>query len=99
MEKLAFSKCYIEIIVTLYKDNISMIINNGFLSDTVINDAKRTKTRLFTLATPICYPRGSNNQKHNDNTIIGLTIHNSRKQLKYHNMQTTPIFFYKTKSR
>ena len=36
MEKLAFSKCYIEIIVTLYKDNISMIINNGFLSDTVM---------------------------------------------------------------
>ena len=36
MEKLAFSKCYIEIIVTLYKDNISMIINNGFLCDTVM---------------------------------------------------------------
>ena len=35
MEKLGFSKSYIEIIETLYKDNISMIINNGFLSDTV----------------------------------------------------------------
>ena len=36
MEKLGFSKSYIEIIETLYKDNISMIINNGFLSDTVM---------------------------------------------------------------
>ena len=36
MEKLGFSKGFIEIVETLYKDNISMIINKGFLSDTVM---------------------------------------------------------------
>ena len=35
MEKLGFSKNYIEFIEILYKENKSVILNNGFLSETI----------------------------------------------------------------
>ena len=50
MEKLGFSKGFIEIVETLYKDNISMIINKGFLSDTV---TILSKTSLLSNIFPI----------------------------------------------
>ena len=35
MEKMGFSPLFINFLQTLYKENISMIINNGFLSPQV----------------------------------------------------------------
>ena len=65
MEKHGFSKSYIQFIEIRYKDYISLIINNGFLSETAMMLRETTTENI-----------------NNDNTITGLTIPNSKKQLK-----------------
>ena len=64
IEKHGFSKSYIQFIEILYKDYISLIMNNGFLSETAMMLRETTEN------------------VNNDNTITGLTIPNSKKQLK-----------------
>ena len=65
MEKHGFSKSYIQFIEIRYKDYISLIINNRFLSETAMMLRETTTENI-----------------NNDNTITGLTIPNSKKQLK-----------------
>ena len=93
MEKIGFSKCYIEITETLYKDNISIIINNGFLSDTV------TVIRGLGQGCPLSLPlyviqvEVTTKNINNENTIMGLTIPNSRKQIKISQYADASNFF------
>ena len=93
MEKIGFSKCYIEITETLYKDNILIIINNGFLSDTV------TVIRGLGQGCPLSLPlyviqvEVTTKNINNENTIMGLTIPNSRKQIKISQYADASNFF------
>ena len=93
MEKIGFSKCYIEITETLYKDNISIIINNGFLSDTVT--VIRGLGQGCPLSLPLCVIQVEVTTKNinNENTIMGLTIPNSRKQIKISQYADASNFF------
>ena len=82
MEKLSFSKEYIEFVEILYKDSSSIITNNGFLSKTVmILTGLRQGCPLWL---PLYVIQGEVITKNinNDNTIIGLKIQNSKKQLR-----------------
>ena len=82
MEKLSFSKEYIEFVEILYKDSSSIITNNGFLSKTVmILTGLRQGCPLWL---PLYVIQGEVRTKNinNDNTIIGLKIQNSKKQLR-----------------
>ena len=93
MEKIGFSKCYIEITETLYKDNILIIINNGFLSDTVT--VIRGLGQGCPLSLPLCVIQVEVTTKNinNENTIMGLTIPNSRKQIKISQYADASNFF------
>ena len=82
MEKLGFSKEYIQFVEIIYKDNSSIITNNGFLSQTVM--MLRGLRQGCPLSLPLYVIQGEVTAKNinNDNTIIGLKIPNSKKQLK-----------------
>ena len=82
MEKLSFSKEYIEFVEILYKDSSSIITNNRFLSKKVM--ILRGLRQGCPLSLPLYVIQGELTTKNinNDNTIIGLKIPNSEKQLK-----------------
>ena len=82
MEKLRFSQEYIHFIEILYKGNKSTIINNGFLSETVM--MQRGLRQGCPLSLPLYVVQGevTTENINNDNTIIGLAIPNSKKRLK-----------------
>ena len=82
MGKLGFSKEYIQFVEILYKDNSSIIANNGFLSESVM--MLRGLRQGCPLSLPLYVIQGEVTTKNinNDNTIIGLKIQNFKKQLK-----------------
>ena len=75
-----------------------MIINNGFLSDTVT--MLRGLRQGCPLSLPLYVIQGEVTTKNikNDNTITGLTIHNTKKQIEI-SQYADDSNFYKTKSR
>ena len=75
-----------------------MIINNGFLSDTVT--MLRGLRQGCPLSLPLYVIQGEVTTKNinNDNTIAGLTIHNTKKQIEI-SQYADDSNFYKTKSR
>lgn len=98
IEKLGFSKCSIEFLEILYKDNISMIIRNRFLSDMVI--MLRGLRQGYLLSLPLYVIQGeiTTQNINNDKTITGLTIPNSKKQLQISQYADDSSFFYQNKS-
>ena len=82
MRKLGFSKEYIQFVEILYKDNSSIIANNGFLSESVM--MLRGLRQGCPLSLPLYVIQGevTTENINNDNTIIGLKIQNFKKQLK-----------------
>ena len=80
--KLGFSKEYIQFVEILYKDNSSIIANNGFLSESVM--MLRVLRQGCPLSLPLYVIQGevTTENINNDNTIIGLKIQNFKKQLK-----------------
>ena len=98
MKKLGFSIDYIKFIEILYKDNTSIITNNGFLSETV--KMLRGLRQGCPLSLPLYVIQGKITTKNinNDKTIIGLQIPNYKKTLKISQYADDSIFFYKIKS-
>ena len=98
MKKLGFSIDYIKFIEILYKDNTSIITNNGFLSETV--KMLRGLRQGCPLSLPLYVIQGEITTKNinNDKTIIGLQIPNYKKNLKISQYADDSIFFYKIKS-
>ena len=93
MEKPDFSKEYIKFVEMLYKDNSSIITNKEFLSETVM--MLRGLREGCPLSLPLCAIQGEVTTKNinNDNTIIGLKIPNSKKQLKISQYADDSNFF------
>ena len=94
MEKLGFSKNYIEFIEIFYKDNKSIVTNNGFLSKTV--SLFRGLRQGCPLSLPLYVIQGEITAENinNNNTIKGITILNPKKnKSKYRNILTTPTLF------
>ena len=81
MEKLGFSKSNIQFIEILYKDNKSIIIKNGFLSETVMILRGLRQGCPVSLALYVIQGEITENIN-NDNIITGLIMPNSKKQLK-----------------
>ena len=82
MEKLGISQTYINFIKTLYKDNTSIITNNGFLSEPIslswgLRQGWPLSLLLYVLQGEIIATNINNN-----NSIIGLHIPNKTKQVK-----------------
>ena len=76
MEKLGISQTYINFIKTLYKDNTSIITNNGFLSEPIslswgLRQGWPLSLLLYVLQREIIATNINNN-----NFIIGLHIPN-----------------------
>lgn len=78
MEKLGFSKSYIQFLEILYKDNNYMIVNNGFLSETV--NMLRGLRQGCPLSPPLYVIQGETTTENinNGKTITGTTIPNSK---------------------
>ena len=93
MEKLGFSIEYIKFIEILYKDNTSIITNNGFLSETV--KMLRGLRQGCPLSLPLYVIQGEITTKNinKDKTIIGLQIPNYKKQLKISQYADDSNFF------
>ena len=93
MGKLGFSKEYIQFVEILYKDNSSIIANNGFLSESVM--MLRGLRQGCPLSLPLYVIQGEVTTKNinNDNTIIGLKIQNFKKQLKISQYADDSNFF------
>ena len=92
-KKLRFSKEYIHFIEILYKGNKSTIINDGFLSETVM--LQRGLRQGCPLSLPLYVVQGkvTTENINNDNTIIGLAIPNSEKRLKISQYADDSNFF------
>ena len=98
MKKLGFSIDYIKFMEILYKENTSIITNNGFLSEMV--KMLRGLRQGCPLSLPLYVMQGEITTKNinNDKTIIGLQIPNYKKKLKISQYADDSIFFYKIKS-
>ena len=93
MEKLGFSIEYIKFIEILYKNNTSVMTNNGFLSEAV--KMLRGLRQGCPLSLPLYVIQGEITTKNinKDKTIIGLQIPNYKKQLKISQDADDSIFF------
>ena len=98
MEKLGFSKNYIEFIEISYKDNKSIITNNRFLSESV--SLFRGLKQRCPLSLPLYVVQGeiTSENINNNTTIIGITIPNTKKQVKI-SQYANDSYFFSTKSR
>ena len=95
MEKLGFSKNYIEFIKILYTENKSIISNNGFLSETI--SLFRGLRQVCPLSLPIYVIQGevtTENINKND-TIKGIKIPNLKKPIKILQYAGDSNFFLK----
>ena len=93
MEKLGFSKSYIQFTEILYKDNKSIIINNGFLSETVMILRGLRQGCPVSLALYVIQGEITTENINNDNIITGLIMPNSKKQLKISEYADDSNFF------
>lgn len=93
MEKLGISQTYINFIKILYKDNIYIITNNGFLSEPI--SLSRILRQGCPLSLPLHVVQGEvkTTNINKMNSIIGLYTKQKKNKSKYRNMQMTPIFF------
>ena len=93
MEKLGFSKSYIQFIEILYKDNKSIIRNNGFLSETVMILRGLRQGCPVSLTLYVIQGEITTENINNDNIITGLIMPNSKKQLKISEYADDSNFF------
>ena len=93
MEKLGISKTFINFIEILYKQNISTIINNGFLSENV--PMLRGLRQGCPLSLPLYVIQGeiTTQNINKDQNIMGITIPNQRNQLKISQYADDSNFF------
>ena len=93
MEKLGFSKTYIKFIEILYKENVSMTTNNGFLSENV--SKLRGLRQGCPLSLPLYVIQGeiTTQNVNQDKNIIGLTIPNQKQHLKLSQYADDSNFF------
>ena len=93
MEKLGFSKNYIESIEISYKDNKSIITNNRFPSESV--SLFRGLKQRCPLSLPLYVVQGeiTSENINNNTTIIGITIPNTKKQVKISQYANDSYFF------
>ena len=99
MEKMGFSPLFINFLQTLYKQNISMITNNGFLSPQV--SLQRGLRQGCPLSLPLYVIQSqiiTTNIKQ-DKTITGINIPNQKEQVKISQYADGSNFFLKTKNQ
>ena len=77
--KLGFSKEYIQFVEILYKDNSSIIANNGFLSESVMMLRGLRQGCPLSLPLYVIQEEVTTKNINNGNTIIGLKIQNFKK--------------------
>ena len=95
MEKMGFSPLFINFLQTLYKQNISMIINNGFLSPQVsLQRGLRQGCPLSFLLYAIQSQITTTNITQ-DKTITGINIPNQKEQVKILQYANGSNFFRK----
>ena len=95
MEKLRLSKTFISFIEVLYKQNISSIINNGFLSENISMLKRLRQGCPLSLPLYVIQSEITTQNINKDNNIIGLTIPNQKKQLKLSQYADDSNFFIK----
>ena len=82
MEKMGFSPLFINFLQTLYKQNISMITNNGFLSPQVLLQRGLRQGRPLSLPLYVVQSQITTTNIKQDKTITGINISNQREQVK-----------------
>ena len=95
MEKLGISQTYINFIKILYKDNIYIITNNGFLSEPI--SLSRVLRQGCPLSLPLHVVQGEvkTTNINKMNSIIGLYTKQKKKQIKISQYADDSNFFLK----
>ena len=95
MEKMGFSPLFINFLQALYKQNISMITNNGFLSPQVLLQRGLRQGCLISLPLYVIQSQITTTNIKQDKTIIGINIPNQREQVKISQYADDSNFFLK----
>ena len=94
MQKLGYSEIFIKFIKKLYKNTLSVISNNGFLSTPFSLSREVRQGCPLSFLLYIINGEEINLNIKNNNKIVEYPIPNEKKILTYHNMPMTPIFSY-----
>ena len=95
MEKMGFSPLFINFLQTLYKQNISMIINNGFLSPQVSLQRGLRQGRPLSLPLYVIQSQITTTNIKQEKTITGINIPNQKEQVKISQYADDSNFFLK----
>ena len=82
MEKMGFSPLFINFLQTLYKQNISMITNNGFLSPQVSLQRGLRQGCPLSLPLYVIESQITRTNIKQDKTVTGINIPNQKEQVK-----------------
>ena len=94
-EKMGFSPLFINFLQTLYKQNISMITNNGFLSPQVLLQRGLRQGCPLPLPLYVIQSQITTTNIKQDKTITGINILNQREQVKILQYADDSNFFVK----
>ena len=95
MAKMVFSSLFINFLQTLYKQNISMITNNGFLSPQVLLQRGLRQGCPLPLPLYVIQSQITTTNIKQDKTITGINILNQREQVKILQYADDSNFFLK----
>ena len=95
MEKMGFSPLFINFLQTLYKQNISMITNNGFLSPQVSLQRGLRQGCPLSLPLYVIQSQISATNIKQDKTITGINIPNQKEHVKISQYADGSNFFLK----
>ena len=98
MEKLGLSKTFIKFIEIIYKQNTSMIINNGFLSESIPMSRGLRQGCPLSLPLYVIQSEITTQNINKDTNILGLAIPNQKEQLKLSQYADDSNFFLKNEN-
>ena len=95
MEKMGFSPLFINFLQTLYKQNMSMITNNGFLSPQVPLQRGLRQGCPLSLPLYVIESQITRTNIKQDKTVTGINIPNQKEQVKILQYADDSNFFLK----
>ena len=98
MEKLGLPKTFINFIEILYRQNTSMIINNGFLSENIPMSRGLRQGCPLSLPLYVIQSKITTQNINKDTNILGLAIPNQKEQLKLSQYADDSNFFLKNEN-